>query len=215
LAAGRPLKEGPVAEHEKRVVKYGELLPPAHRDVAVRPGSKVGLPALPRNAAAAYAQNHYLQAHLHAVSLIDRYHAWREEEVAELNHQRELAKLRREREQHEAEHQALEARRKTLQSAHGLEADELFKEHKFKLGRVRAAARRKDAEVEKSTAEAAIRKLGGQLQKQSKGNGSFNGALDALISALEQEARQGDADGADTADLHAELRALQRLKARL
>ena len=115
---------------QKGLVKYGEILPPASREVGVRIGSQVYVPALPDDAATVHAQNRYLRAHTLAVSLIDQYHAlreqyaanrsvvWhpsahieaREEEEAELKHQRMLARLRREREVHEHSLAALEAK---------------------------------------------------------------------------------------------------------
>jgi len=140
-----------------------------------------------------------------------------EERLEQAEHQRQVGKLRRDAELYELQRLALEARRQALEAEHGLEAAEVFKEDKFKLGRARVAARRRDAEVDKSTAEAAIRKLAqGAPQKPAKGNGtSFNGALDTLLRAVEQEIRRGDADCEDTAELHAELRILEKLRARL
>jgi hypothetical protein len=218
-----------MAKQQKDRVLEGEILPPSEREVGVKLAGKVYVPALPGDAGIVQAHNGYMQWHNHALSLLDQYHAireqyaanrtliWRpsadvaaqEEEEAELKHQRKLAKLRRELEVHEHMLAALEAK-------HTLEAAEEFKEEKFELGHVRAAARRKDAEVEKSTAEAAIRKLAEQFQNPSKGNrSSLKEALDAMIRSLEQDVRQGDADGDDVADLHAALRTLEMLKGTL
>ena len=133
----------------------------------------------------------------------------RQRNVAEeAKHQRALAAKRREME-------LLESDQKVLQAKHSLEATKKFKAMKFKLGEVRAEARQRDAEVDKATAEAAASELG--QKRQGAGNEGNPAAawLDQHISALQDKIKNGDADGEDTAQLHADLEVLRRLRADL
>jgi hypothetical protein len=79
------------------------------------------------------------------------------------------------------------------------------------LGRARTEARQKDAEADKAAAEAAASELG---QKTRKATGSDESAVAAneRISALQDQIKNGEADGTDTTKLRADLEALMRLK---
>jgi len=133
--------------------------------------------------------------------------------VEEERHQRLLAEARRDREILEAEKSKLEAETRKLDAKHSLEAIKKFKPLKFKLGRARTEARQKDAEADKAAAEAAASELG---QKTRKATGSDESAvaawLNERISALQDQIKNGEADGTDTTKLRADLDALMRLK---
>jgi hypothetical protein len=127
--------------------------------------------------------------------------------VDEAEHKRALAKKRREKE-------LLDADQAVLKAKHALEATGEFKDTKFELGRVRAEARRRDAQVEKTTAEAAILKLAEEIKNASgKNEGQIIDWLEDRIVASEAKLRELEADGADTTDCRVALQVMRKLKA--
>jgi len=128
--------------------------------------------------------------------------------IAEDQHLRLQSERRRMRESLEAELAVLEAK-------HNIEAKRKFKTQKFKIGEARAEARKKDAEVDKATAEAAAFEIEQRQRRAAPKRGNIAQLLEENITALQETIAERDADGEDTADLHAELQALRRLKSRV
>jgi hypothetical protein len=208
-------------------VKYGEILPPAHREVGVRIGNQVYLPALPMDASMVHAQNGYLQAHNLAVSLLDQYHALREqyaanrsviyrpaadvaaqaEEEEELKHQRELAKLRREREREEH-------RLATLQSRHKADAEEEFKLIKFASGVARFAAKTAQHRVGEAVANATLNGGAPKIEREEADKPARPPMVDVLVQGiedLEKQIEEQEASGIPAQLLNAQRDALRDL----
>jgi hypothetical protein len=214
-----------MAKQQKDHVLDGEVLPPLEREVGVKLAGKVYVPAMPADARAVQAHNDYMQWHNHAVSLLDQYHAireqyaanrkliWRpsaeaaaqEEEEAELKHQRKLAKLRREREVHEHALAALEAK-------HTLEAAEEFKSMKFASGAARFAAKTAQHRVGEAVANASM----GGRPAQAAGAQSEKVArppiVDVIVQGiddLEKQIEEREASGFPAEALHGQRDALR------
>lgn len=211
----------------KSEVKYGEVLPPLHREVGIKIGSQVYVPAMPSDPATAAAQNRYLGAFLRAVSLIDQYHAlreqyaanrsviWclsadvaaREEEEVELKHQRKRAELRREREIYEDMLAALEAK-------HAVEAREEFKDIKFASGAARFAEKTAKYRVGEAVANASMGRSPDGQKTEEPAQPARPPLLDALlqgIDELEKQIEEREASGQPADALHRQRDALREL----
>jgi hypothetical protein len=207
-------------------VKHGEILPPVRREVGVRLGDNVFVPALPTDGHHMRAVNGYFSDHMVGVSLIDQYFAlraqyaasrhviWRpsvdvaaqEEEEAELKHQRKLSKLRRERELHE---QKLAA----MQAQHKLEAEEEFKPLKFAKGAARFAESTAKFRVGEAVAHASMQ---GGTQEPDQPAERLHGMplVDALLQGiddLERQIAEREASGQPAEALHGQRDALREL----
>jgi hypothetical protein len=206
---------------------HGEILPPAKREVGLRIGDQVFMPALPPTADGAAALNGYLRAHNMAVSLLDQYFVCREqyranrnviyrptadvaaqeEEESELKHQRELASIRREREIDEHKLAA-------LQSRHKLEAEEEFKVDKFNLGKARFGEKAAKHRVGETVAKASVHDYAPAAEKPAAPSPEQPPLVDALLQGiedLEQQIEQREASGMSADTLHMQRDALRDL----
>jgi len=208
-------------------IKYGEILPPPNREVGLRLGNQVYMPALPHTADGVAASNGYLQAHNRALSLLDQYFVLREqyranrsviyrpsadiaaqeEEELELKHQRELASARREREIHEHKLAAMQAR-------HKLEAEEEFKAHKFGLGKARFDEKAAKHRVGETVAKASMHGYSPGAEEPTEHNPDCPPLVEALLQGigdLEQQIEQREASGMEAEALHLQRDALRDL----
>lgn len=207
-------------------IKYGEVLPPERREVGIKIGRDVYMPAMPPDARTMHAYNGYLEAHIRAVSLIDYYHAlreqyaanravvWRpsadvaaqEEEEEELTHLRQRAKLRRQRE-------VLEDELAVLKAKQAFEAAETFKDIKFEAGAARYAQKTANYRV----GEAVANMAGGSretAERTEPAQPPRPPAVEVLLQGiddLEKQIDEREASGAPSERLHAQCDALREL----
>jgi hypothetical protein len=210
--------------NNKADIKYGEILPPPRREVGVKIGGQVYVPAVPFDAGTMNAYNRYLDAHIRAVSLIDQYHVlreqyaanravvWRpsadvaaqEEEETELKHQRERAKRRRERE-------LIEDELAVVNAQHALEAAEEFKEIKFATGAARFAEKTARFRVGEAVAQATMGARPAEAQQPKPDRPPLADALLAGIDDLEKQIGEREAGGGSAEALHTQRDALREL----
>lgn len=221
-----------MAKQQKHHVLDGEVLAPLEREVGVKLAGKVYVPAIPADARTVQGHNNYMQWHNHAVSLLDQYHAireqyaanrkiiWRpsadaaaqEEEEAELKHQRKLAAKRRAQELIKADTEILLARQT-------LRAKKKFEPLKHAIGEERfktEVARRKVGAAEARIAAAeASKSQAAEAESVGPSRAAMVSGLLEGVRAQLQEMRADDEDSEKRQELVADEASLERILAGL
>jgi len=212
-------------------------LPAKRSDQAVRPigvriGTNIYAPALPLNASDARVLASVIDAHSHVVAAFDRYHRlaeahqlprvalWdpvadeeaQQDELNQQQHQRELAKKRRDRE-------LLEAELETLKAKHHLEAEMEFKDRKFELGAARFSEKAAKHRVEEARfrvgeadARAAMKEEILEPEAQQRERSASQSAMDVLaglVDEVDRQIQEAEAAGKPTEKLREKLAMLQ------
>jgi hypothetical protein len=194
------------------------------RSVAVRVGNQVYTPALPVNPSDALEVAKVLGAHGVAVAAMDNFHAaaaafqahrsviWNEaadveaqrDAQDEMQHQRALARKRRDRE-------LLESDLAIMETEHKIEAAQVFKERKFEAGFARYAKKTADWRVGEATARAAMQDEILEPEPNQPGQSKYasaTGMLARLIEDIERQIDDAEAAGRPTDGLRSEVRSL-------
>jgi len=214
--------------HERRTPPTKNTLPVPQepRPVGVRVGNAVFTPVLPTDATNAAAIREHDNAFLGVLGLADTIfaaaeqihapraiiynpaaeHEAREEAQKELQHQRVLAKKRREKEIYEADTEALKAR-------HRYEATEEFKEDKFEVGHARVREKVAKHGVGEAVARAAG--IDGEIlepeNKKEPKPSSLAQTFALRADELEKEIDDAEAAGRPTEELRNELNAVNKM----
>lgn len=202
----------------------GEVLPPI-RNVGIRVGDRVYMPALPVDENHARALQGCIDAHTGALIALDRFYAtaaafatpraiaWQPaaelaaqaEQERELLHQRTLAEIRREQE-------VVEAETKVLQAKHRHEAAVIFKEDKFELGRMRFAEKTAKHGVGEAVARASIQEdTDPNPPEHQPATATIHELIIQHLELVEQNIDEAEGSGGDTEKLRAERDALSMM----
>jgi len=211
----------------RRLQAPGTTLPALpSRAVGIRVGNQVYMPALPPDGATAEALRGNLNAHLGAVAVLDRIYAGaaalaavrtvvydpnaereaREENRAEVRHEREIAKRRRMQE-------ILDAELAVLEAQHRFEAVRDFKDDKFNVGHARYRQRAAEAEVGEAVAREGLKGeiLEPEFKPASTKAPTLAEQFARMVDDVETEINEAEAAGRPTDAMRAEQNMLNKL----